>query len=81
VRIVKASIFMESSFSKPTLWERISGESTSRYLRFRSENQHLDIVKTIRIDLLGALETTAPSRNREKEAAKAKARAAERFGK
>ena len=30
--------------------------------------------------LLGALETNAPSRNREEEAAKAKARAAERFG-
>lgn len=30
--------------------------------------------------LLGSLETTAPSKNREVEAAKAKARAAERFG-
>jgi hypothetical protein len=30
--------------------------------------------------LLTALETTAPPRNREQEAAKAKARAAERFG-
>ena len=30
--------------------------------------------------LLDALETTAPPRNREEEAAKAKARAAERFG-
>jgi hypothetical protein len=30
--------------------------------------------------LLGALETNAPSRNREEEAAKAKARTAERFG-
>ena len=30
--------------------------------------------------LLQSLETTAPSRNREEEAAKAKARAAERFG-
>jgi hypothetical protein len=30
--------------------------------------------------LLRSLETTAPSRNREEEAAKAKARAAERFG-
>lgn len=31
-------------------------------------------------DLLGSLETTAPPRNREEEAAKARARAAERFG-
>ncbi len=30
--------------------------------------------------LLGSLETTAPPKNREEEAAKAKARAAERFG-
>jgi len=30
--------------------------------------------------LLKALETTAPPKNREEEAAKAKARAAERFG-
>ncbi len=37
-------------------------------------------VATISIGLLGSLETTAPPKNREEEAAKAKARAAERFG-
>lgn len=34
----------------------------------------------ISIHLLGALETNAPPKSREEEAAKAKARAAERFG-
>ena len=37
-------------------------------------------IAAISIKLLAALETTAPPKNREEEAAKAKARAAERFG-
>jgi hypothetical protein len=40
----------------------------------------VDEIAGISIRLLGSLETNAPSRNREEEAAKAKARAAERFG-
>jgi hypothetical protein len=40
----------------------------------------VDEIAGISTRLLGALETNAPSRNREEEAAKAKARAAERFG-
>jgi hypothetical protein len=40
----------------------------------------VDEVAGISTRLLGSLETNAPSRNREEEAAKAKARAAERFG-
>jgi hypothetical protein len=40
----------------------------------------VDDVTAISIKLLGALETNAPPKNREEEAAKAKARAAERFG-
>ncbi len=40
----------------------------------------VDDVATISIKLLGSLETTSPPKNREDEAAKAKARAAERFG-
>ena len=40
----------------------------------------VDDIADISINLLGALETNAPPRNREEEAAKAKARAAERFG-
>jgi hypothetical protein len=40
----------------------------------------VDDVAAISARLLRALETTAPPKNREEEAAKAKARAAERFG-
>jgi hypothetical protein len=40
----------------------------------------VDEVAEVASRLLGALETTAPPKNREEEAAKAKARAAERFG-
>jgi hypothetical protein len=40
----------------------------------------VDEVAATSIRLLGALETNAPPKNREEEAAKAKARAAERFG-
>ncbi len=40
----------------------------------------VDEVSGISTRLLGSLHTNAPSRNREEEAAKAKARAAERFG-
>ncbi|HUA01368.1 MAG TPA: DUF2277 domain-containing protein [Candidatus Aquilonibacter sp.] len=40
----------------------------------------VDQVADISLRLLESLETTAPPKNREEEAAKAKARAAERFG-
>jgi hypothetical protein len=40
----------------------------------------VDEIAAISARLLQSLETHAPSRNREEEAAKAKARAAERFG-
>ena len=40
----------------------------------------VDDITGISTRLLGSLQTNAPSRNREEEAAKAKARAAERFG-
>jgi len=40
----------------------------------------IDQVATISTRLLRSLETTAPPKNRDEEAAKAKARAAERFG-
>jgi hypothetical protein len=39
----------------------------------------IDAVAAISMQLLSSLETNAPPRNREEEAAKAKARAAERF--
>jgi len=40
----------------------------------------IDEVAAISMRLLRSLETTAPAKNREEEAAKAKARSAERFG-
>jgi hypothetical protein len=40
----------------------------------------IDEVAAISMRLLRSLETTAPTKNREEEAAKAKARSAERFG-
>ncbi len=40
----------------------------------------VDEITAISQRLIGSLETTAPAKNREEEAAKAKARAAERFG-
>jgi hypothetical protein len=40
----------------------------------------IDEIANISIQLLQSLETTATPKNREEEAAKAKARAAERFG-
>ena len=40
----------------------------------------VDEIAAVSIKLLGALETNAPPKNREEEAAKAKARVAERFG-
>jgi hypothetical protein len=40
----------------------------------------IDEVAVVSTRLLRSLETTAPPKNREEEAAKAKARAAERFG-
>jgi hypothetical protein len=43
-------------------------------------NAAVDAITLISKNLLNSLETTAPPRNREIEAAKAKARSAERFG-
>ena len=40
----------------------------------------VDEVATVSMRLMESLETSAPPKNREEEAAKAKARAAERFG-
>ncbi len=56
-----------SGFSKPS---RANEEAFARAV---------DAVTAASIELLDALSTTAPSRNREAEAAKARARAAQRF--
>jgi len=42
--------------------------------------QAIDEIADVSMRLLNSLETTAPPKNREEEAAKARARAAERFG-
>lgn len=42
--------------------------------------QAIDEIANVSMRLLGSLETTAPPKSREEEAAKAKARAAARFG-
>jgi len=42
--------------------------------------QAIDEIADVSMRLLSSLETTAPPKNREEEAAKARARAAERFG-
>ncbi|MGC1461012.1 MAG: DUF2277 domain-containing protein [Terracidiphilus sp.] len=44
-------------------------------------NQAVDEIATVSARLLASLETTAPPRSREEEAARAKARNAARFGK
>jgi hypothetical protein len=56
-----------SGFSKPS---RANEEAFARAV---------DAVAAASVELLDALSTTAPSRNREAEAAKARARAAQRF--
>jgi hypothetical protein len=43
-------------------------------------NHAIDAISTISGDLLASLESAAPPKNREEEAAKAKARSAQRFG-
>ena len=51
--------------------------SKANAVRFQ---QAVDDVAAISLDVLRSLETTAAPKNREEEAAKAKARSAERFG-
>lgn len=57
-----------SGFNKPSKTNEVAFASA------------VDEVAKASMRLLRALETTAPARNREEEAAKAKARAIERFG-
>jgi hypothetical protein len=57
-----------TGFSKPS---KVNGEAF---------NAAVEEVAQISAHLLRSLETTAPPKNREEEAAKAKARAAERYG-
>jgi hypothetical protein len=59
---------------------KISGFSKPSQANEASFQAAVDEITAASIRLLRSLETTAPPKNREEEAAKAKARAAERFG-
>jgi hypothetical protein len=59
---------------------KISGFNKPSKANEASFQAAVDEVAAISARLLHSLETTAPPKNREEEAAKAKARAAERFG-
>jgi hypothetical protein len=59
---------------------KISGFNKPSKANEPAFNAAIDEVAAASMRLLSTLETTAPSRNREEEAAKAKARSAMRFG-
>jgi hypothetical protein len=59
---------------------KISGFNKPSKTNERAFNLAVDAVSAAASRLIDSLETTAPARNREEEAAKAKARAIERFG-
>ena len=59
---------------------KISGFQKPSKANERSFQAAVDEIAGISIRLLRSLETNAPPKNREEEAAKAKARAAERYG-
>ncbi len=59
---------------------KISGFNKPSKANEASFQNAVDEIADISIRLLRSLETTAPAKNRQEEAAKAKARAAERFG-
>ncbi len=59
---------------------KISGFNKASKANEESFIAAVDAIADISGHLLRSLETTAPPKNREEEAAKAKARAAERFG-
>lgn len=59
---------------------KITGFNKPSKANEKSFQQAIDEVADISMRLLNSLETTAPHKNREEEAAKARARSAERFG-
>ena len=59
---------------------KISGFTKPSKANEASFQTAVDDIAALSLRLLHSLETTAPPKNREEEAAKAKARAAERFG-
>jgi hypothetical protein len=59
---------------------KITGFNKSSKANEAAFSAAIDQIAHVAIHLLQALETSAPPKNREEEAAKARARAAERFG-
>jgi hypothetical protein len=59
---------------------KISGFNRPSKANEQAFNRAIEAVSAAAARLIDSLETNAPPRNREEEAAKAKARAAERFG-
>ena len=59
---------------------KISGFNKPSHANEAAFNSAVDDVAAISMRLMQALETNAPPKNREEEAAKARARAIERFG-
>lgn len=59
---------------------KISGFNKPSKSNEAAFNAAIEEVAAISMRLLGSLETAAPPKNREEEAAKAKARSAQRFG-
>jgi hypothetical protein len=59
---------------------KLSGFNAPSKANEKIFNQAIDDVARVARRLIDNLDTTAPPKNREEEAAKAKARAAERFG-
>jgi len=59
---------------------KISGFNKPSHANEAAFNIAIDDIAAVASRFLGALETSAPPKNREEEAAKAKARAIQRFG-
>ena len=59
---------------------KISGFNKPSKANEAAFHSAIDEIATVSLRFLQSLETTAPPKNREEEAAKAKARAVERFG-
>lgn len=59
---------------------KVSGFNKPSKANEEAFNQAIDAIAAASMSLLSRLETTAPPRNREEEAAKAKARGLARFG-
>ena len=59
---------------------KLSGFNAPSHANEKAFNKAIDDVAKVARKLIDSLDTTAPPKNREEEAAKAKARAAVRFG-